>query len=442
MTLFSHANTRASSEKVNQNRLSISLVPALLFIAALISPLVSRVGHSLILAWISYPVWLILIIIENPKILIRIKEEVSRRSFALTMFACWTLVIAANFLYGRGYTGRLQLMIMVTLGMVIFMEITYTVKGGNAWKTLVNITFILLGAEVIWSLPTLWSQPMLARNIMWLEGDSPLYTQAALAGVGEYGFYTGCAIVFPFLVAWSYERKGLMRLLFLVLCGAIAIAIILANFTGATFLMVAGFCLLSIVAFLSGRKKMHLLFYISLLGLVALGIWRLFLYESVQAEFLIDRVTREIIGVREKGLIGGDTTNRAIYWEMSLNTFLRNPLVGIGPSSGQENPFIGKLIGVHSSWLDTPAEYGLIGFTFYVAFLLGSMRRVFVAFKTGSRGLLSMARLVSCFLFILCGTYNPVTLIYVINVFLLLLVMGGLPTPASHLVPKKVSQLA
>lgn len=421
-----------------QHRFSISMVPALLFVAALVSPLVSRMGHGLVLVWPAYLVWLFFKFNANQKLLWKVKQEIFRRGFTLLMFACWLIFIAVNYLLGRGYAGQTQIRVIITIGMITFMEITYTVQGGKAWRTLGTIIFIFLGLEVIWSLPTLWSQPMLARDIMESSVYSNLNTQAALKGVGEYGFYTGCAIAFPFLVAWALERKRILRFLLLAVCGAIAIAIVLANFTGAVVLLVTGICFLGSFALWKGHKKIRSLIFFIFIGLFAFGTWSLFLKTSTQGEFLINRISSEVSGVLARGLIEGDTTNRAIYWKMSLNTFLDNPLVGVGPVSGQENPFTGTLVGVHSSWLDALAEYGLIGFGFYVAFLLGSMKRVFMAVKTGQRDLLSLARLVSCLLFIIGGTYNPVTFVFSINTFIFLLVMGEIPATATRPAKKSV----
>lgn len=60
---------------------------------------------------------------------------------------------------------------------------------------------------------------------------------------------------------------------------------------------------------------------------------------------------------------------------MSFNTFLKNPLIGVGYQCGNVFSNLGKVgVGTHSELTDTFAQFGVIGGGFWLAYLLSSLR--------------------------------------------------------------------
>lgn len=429
--------TLSGVRKPKQSSLHISSLLAVGFILALVSPFVSHVGHGLVAAWLLYLSWIILVTLEAPSIWDRVLREAIGRKLELLMYACWLAIIFVNVALGRGYSGIVQLEIALTVGMVLLMDLVYVAKGDRIRNTLITLLIILLGGEALRSLPVLWSEPLLARWSMFYGASSQLAEHAALASVGEYGLYTGFAIALPIFFALSMGSTRYKRIVLILACIAISIAVILATFMGAILLLAIGLGGLVLLYVWFNRRyisRKRIRFFASLFSVALFGIfiWEGFLSTSSQGMLFTDKVTRQVNSVLESGISEGDLTGRSALWAMSINTFLENPLFGVGPSTNTDNPNMGVIVGGHSSWLDLPAEYGVIGFGFYIAFLLAIFRRVFKRFWESKKDMLALTSLISCFIFLLCGSYNPVTFSLQVEVFFFFFAVGGIRAVKSN----------
>jgi O-antigen ligase len=167
----------------------------------------------------------------------------------------------------------------------------------------------------------------------------------------------------------------------------------------------------------NGRKNLakKLLFF-SLVFLFFFTIWTTILRQTEQGEYLTGKFENQMSGVLSKGIQNGDQTHRAELWETSMATIVNFPFLGLGPSTNRENPYLYKYVSGHSSWLDQPAEYGLIGFSTYILFFVLSVNRFWTACRKRNAKFYKenkycFGALVSCFLFVVCGTYNPVVVV-------------------------------
>ncbi len=411
-----------STQTARRSRWSISMLLALLYVLVLVSPSLSYIGHGFVSASLLYFLWLVSVFFRGPMLRKSIRTQISSRRFELYMFACWMIFVFSNALLGRGYTGWRHFLSTVTLGMIIVMEIVFASLGDENHKTMLTLITILLGLETMRALPTLWSDPTLARTRMFLGGE--VSERAALAGVGEYGFYTACAIGMPTMLAAAMEKRGLLRLLLLLSCGAIGLAVLLATFMGATLLMIVGVAFVVLLVVFAGRHRLRAIAVLLVIVPIGVILWDSF-RDSAPVNFFLDKVQRQSSSVLAYGLVEGDLTGRAPLWESSLRTFMENPLFGIGPSTGQSNPNLIHRVSGHSSWLDIPAEYGLVGLGFYAMFLVAAIRRAVVSTRTGRSRVFSLACIVGCVLYIVGGAYNPVALVGPVNVMFFLFVIGG-----------------
>ena len=406
-------------------RWSISMVLAVLFVLAQVSPLISIVGHGFRLSWFMYGLWVIFAVFTNAPARQRMLREASARRFELLAFAGWGLVILLNLLLGRSYSGSRHLMGVVNLGMIISLEMYYTAQEDNRGRAISSASFALLGFEALRSLPTLWLEPMLARQVMLLDASFYLSSMAAYASVGEYGVYTAHAIAMPFLLAVALTQSGLRRMAMLISCGAIAFAVSLATFLGALLLMVTGFLLLALLTIRLQRNTMRFLFIFVLIGLLAAGIWSFWLRDSLQAGPLLDKFLQLVTSISESGLVEGDSTNRAWLGQYSIATFFAHPLFGVGSVTGSLNPLLITMVGGHSSWLDIPAQYGLVGLLCYLGFLLSAVSRALAASRSDRTNVVSIARIVVCIMFVIGGTYNPVVFLSPIETLFFFLCLTG-----------------
>ena len=409
---------------------SLSTLVALLFVAALVLPSVSYVGHGLVTAWLMFPVWLMLVLFEDRRLITRVRRVAAGRRLELTMFVCWLLVVAANAVMQRGYTGDIHLRNTITLGMVIVMDLVFTAQGESRRATFVTAFLAVLGLEVLRSLPTLATQSGIVRQVMLQGGGSTVYENAFLAGVGEYSFYTGCAIASPVFLAIALNQRGLRRLVLLATWAAVMAAVMLSTLLGSVLLAVVGFCMLVLLAIWMARRRLSLIVMFAVIAAAGIVAWTTVFSQTDQGVMVENKFELQTTSVLELGIIAGDQTNRAGLWEQSFNTFLENPIFGIGPSTGTDNPYMGYLVGGHSTWLDIPAQYGLVGLFFYLGFIAAAVKRGFKAFRADKTRILPQARIVACALFLAGGTYNPVDFVLAANVLFFLIVLGGIDTSA------------
>ena len=136
----------------------------------------------------------------------------------------------------------------------------------------------------------------------------------------------------------------------------------------------------------------------------------------------IDTVTQEMLDAvllepLPPGL--GQLGIRLTLYRTSLQTFLQNPLFGIGPAI---NEFV-RGIGGHSTWLDYLAMYGLLGFGFFIAFHVLLYRRIWKNTSGSER----FYRCLTFWIFTFYGLVNPVIHFRVFPLVLCLFIGGNMP---------------
>ena len=142
-------------------------------------------------------------------------------------------------------------------------------------------------------------------------------------------------------------------------------------------------------------------------GLILVVIWRF--SSTQQFRDVSSKTTRITTGVSGRGLNQGDESGRGGLAEVSFGTFLNHPFFGVGPVWGaSEGRF--DSVGSHSSWIDSLAEYGLLGLVPLLAFFVATGRRL-VREALASRSMLSLSRIASFVVFVLAGLVNPVLFI-------------------------------
>jgi len=253
--------------------------------------------------------------------------------------------------------------------------------------------------------------------------------QASLGSVGEFGFYTGVAIAFPAIIAFSFHQRGWLKGILLVLSLFIAVAVLLATLMGAVLLLLLGFLLLVMVTLWSGKSKSRNVILIAVVAMFGVLTWSLFFAESQQGEFFVDKISRQSTSVTNYGILNGDLTKRTALWQQSYETILENPLLGVGATAGRDNPSLPRLVGGHSSWLDMPAEYGLIGFGTYLFFVLAATKRAIRSIGLEHHDLFAYARIVTMVLYFVAGAYNPVAMGNHTNFYVFFFALGGTVHP-------------
>jgi len=413
-------------------RWALSSVFAVAFVAALVLPSVSLVGHGLVAAWLLYLAWILTALYERPHLVSRAVAVARSRRLELWCLIGWMCLVIANFLLGRGYAGWPHTQMVITLAMLATLDLACAALGENYRKPIASSFFLLLGIEAMRSIPILWTSTGVVRRVMYFGGASDVYRSGFLGGVGEYGFYTGCAIISPVLFAVAIRSIGWRKITLLAAWWAVVLAITLATLMGAVILAVTGFLSMIALALVSSKNRQLGVRVLAIVTPVALAMWFGLLATSEQGEMLSDKWGRQSSSALEKGVFEGDLTNRAELWRQSIDTVVERPFFGIGPVSGVESPLLGNKVGGHSSLFDVPAEYGLIGLFLYSGFVLAASWRALAAMKRRAEALVGEARVACCVVFLLGGLYNPIAFVTPTIALWYLFAAGG-PEAIAHL---------
>lgn len=407
----------------------IEPLAAVLFLVVLVSPHLNSSGRVIRNSWLAFAGWLVLWLIARPPVFRNVAIEARRRRAELAAYGAWLVVVALNAGLARGHTGDLHFYTMVTVGMVLFLELSHSASGPRTYDRACLMFTVALGIEAALSLPTLWSEPAIARQLMTPAPLPEVVAFAARTGVGQYALYTGLAIVLPTLLTQGFAWRGWRRTAMLAGSLSFATAVALATFLGAMLLMAGGLLALGSAELFWGQRRRK--DAIALVGLCLAGAvaWSMIVRDSDQMLFATEKFQR-LTGASWAGSLGslqapGDDTGRPALFMASWRTFVEHPWFGIGPVTGRENSDLFINVGGHSSWIDQFAEYGVVGFTPYLVFLGFAARRAARGAWAKRRDPVVVGRLVSIGAFIVGGTYNPVVVIVTMSPLVFFFAFGG-----------------
>jgi hypothetical protein len=229
---------------------------------------------------------------------------------------------------------------------------------GLAWVSL--ITFFLIIITSIVTINIINNNPDAVRLSTGEKIISDSSAQYQKMGVGNYSYYIGVIFMFPIFVYYlrnnilsKFQKTVLILAMFLIL-----VSIIKGEFTTTLITSV----LFTLIAFMVGKNLKKSL----LIGVVFIALFATVL--NIQIAGIIhefsDMYTGSTLGsrlddlgqtieLRDYNPVSGKTytsTERILRAYISLQSFLKNPIIGGGDSAG------------HAHWLDTLALYGILGF--------------------------------------------------------------------------------
>lgn len=186
-----------------------------------------------------------------------------------------------------------------------------------------------------------------------------------------------------FFLGFSFLAKNIRRKLGFLALGLVLALVSILTFSRSGFLgMVVGSLTFGLLSLWKGFGKKLLPFVLVLLVFVG-GV----LYLSHQTHYsLVDRMFKSIFDPAEKSTVA--------HYELLLGEwrlFLDNPIIGVGYGGFSEafrasdyskahtwvDPVKDIRLPAHSIWLETLTETGLIGFSFYLAFMILVARTFF-----------------------------------------------------------------
>ncbi|EHO09922.1 O-antigen ligase family protein [Myroides odoratimimus] len=272
-------------------------------------------------------------ILINVVMYIFINSSDKALSWIFTLFY-FVLFLVVKMYYNEKEIGVILFYIILALGL----------------NSLISIPYILNSTEFV-------SRLMASGQLD--EGEN---IEALKNGVGTNALYTS-NVLFVFLgirFKSLFTRKR--RLLFILSLILIVISIIISTFLASVLLLFLGMFLYFMLS--SNDKNSRSIKVVLVACILSIAIFWNYL-KRVDINFLkpiffkIDSFVGNSGGVK-------DVTGRAELTQATINSFLENPLFGIGVPEWQSY----KLIGEHVFWLDLFAHYGILGSLPFILFIL------------------------------------------------------------------------
>lgn len=386
-----------------------------LFVLSFLLPVLARNFGSK-LSWVLFALWVPIALLMLRRTKRNVTGIIRGSGWMLGLLTIWTVVVAIRATFSVQDSGRVHLIAAIGTWMAVLMGVVHSRDGPYALRPMLVWQILLLGLQALVSLPVLVNEIGVAKDLMMVDASKSA-ADYGLRGVGDYNLYTSLAVLSPAMLGAIVSLSWRYGLVPGACFGAILGSIALATFSGAAAITGIGVIVfLSLMGSRQGGRKWVFIAAVAIGVLVLLEISVADLNEAPQIALLRSKLEGLFKGVLTDGVVEGDTTGRGRLAMLSLNSFLQHPFFGVGPvTMSQTNEALYVLVGGHSSWLDQLAEYGLVGFSPFLAFLVLAFRNKIREFRTTGSSVDAgfVAMMVSYFI---CGLVNPVVFVDSITV--------------------------
>ena len=257
---------------------------------------------------------------------------------------------------------------------------------------------VALGVQSVFTIRELSGTASIARQ-MWIELEGAW-------GFGNQSAYASWIMLLPVLIWRALVEQGRLRLLLLGAALLTGLAASIGSFaTPLALLALGGGVIISLVLVFPVRGQMRPKGIILIVGIMAAG---LLFYRYTQDSPLFAesyyRIENLLVDPQGGGYIGQTRASSRVYLaELSINSFLAKPWVGMGGGSIRISPYVGG----HSSVFDSLGAYGLLGgggalVGLMLTMLITAARRFF-----SQRSWETLLALTSVILLVVAGVSNP-----------------------------------
>jgi O-antigen ligase len=375
-------------------------------------------------SWVLFVLWVPIAIVVRWRMSRNAPNRPRAFSWVLGFLSIWTVVVSVNAAFAQQGSGWLPLIAAICTWMAAVMGAFQTSADQQTPRTMLIWLTLLLGVQAVVSLPVLYNEVGVAKDLMLVN---PIKSPAdyALRGVGDYHLYTALAVLSPALLGAIVTLPWKYAMVPGACFAAILSSVALSTFSGAAAVAVLGIIMfLGLKGWHQGGRKWLFIPAVVIGSFVLLGLVGAALTEVAQIEMVTSKLNRLFEGVANDGMVRGDSTGRGYFAMLSLNSFLQHPFFGVGMvTTSDRNDSLYVLVGGHCSWLDQLAEYGLVGFAPFLAFWALGFRNAVRRFRARpsaiDAGLVAMMASYS-----ICGLVNPVIFVDSITVPVAFLVAG------------------
>lgn len=374
---------------------SISFLIIMIFWASLFSSgIFAKIGYikgQIILILL----WFICILFSGQKAINTALSNISSHSTQVFLLFVFTLINLFYWLLGRGdnmaYGSLVKSLILVVLFITILIHLKNDIQNYRLATIIIIVIYTLIS---IYTIPILFLNPFIARLNEFGKDEIPWF--------GSWSFFLPIGMAMPCFIATSLNERGFLKYFLLASCFVISVMVILSTFAASILLLILGVLGLYYQTVKNKSKFIITLGSIFLFILFFLSLFEI--SELPQIEHMFYKIPA--IFNTSSGIDDNDPRIRFTLMGVSLNTFIHNPLFGVGLFEARNDG--NNLIGLHSGIIDGLAQYGLFGIVWYFGFLILCFKRLIYSLRFDTNNLINHARLISFALFFISLLGNPV----------------------------------
>ncbi|OMD89411.1 O-antigen ligase family protein [Paenibacillus odorifer] len=281
-------------------------------------------------------------------------------------------------------------------------------------KLIIKVMTPVLIYTVFVTLYYLNSNPYVARNMANYDPSISTNINLPLAIGGGYVLIYGIIFLPPVLLylAKNICEKLLSKILLLLIALFLLYFIVKSGFATAFIISFAGSLLA--VMLTQKQKTFNRVFLTSIILITSIIFLNIEIFSEVISSIIRMLPENSIITIRLNEIIPtlygniSDSTSfsrRLNNLDMTIDSFLGNPILGIGYKVGFDYSAISLITGQHTEWLDNLSQYGLFLGVPYLLYFATSFRGVIRQFKSTN---LEVIMSITILMMILLGFLNPI----------------------------------
>lgn len=340
-------------------------------------------------------IWFFTLLFFREKSLNAALHKIEKHSQELILLVAFVFVNTFNMMLGRGDNAYNYFVKALLLAITYATVVIHFKNDYQRYMRATIIVTLALGLIAVYVLPIIVMNPFIARLYEFQQDEIPWF--------GSWGFFMAYAISMPCCIAVAHQQQGLLKLFLYIFCISMILLILFSTFAASIILLLMGFA--GFFLFSIRRRKTY--FIIALSILMFIFIVRQFDFsEMPQFEHMGEKITT--IFTLASGSNYDDPNDPRMRFNLmknSMNTFLENPLFGVGTYAEATAGY--EVVGNHSGIVDSMAQFGLLGIIWYLIFIAICLRRLFLALKDDPNNLIHQARFMTFILFLIGALANP-----------------------------------
>jgi hypothetical protein len=337
--------------------------------------------------------WLVLLLAFPEHGSIPAMRNLAQHGYELLFLAAFLVVNLLNMMFGRGgydSTVKIALVLVAYSTVVIHLSRDY-----RRYRQAAVILLLVMGAIAVYDLPTMIMNPFIARLHEFTPGEIQWF--------GSWGFFMPYAIALPACFAVARTQKGRLKAALYSFTAAIVLLIIVSTFAASIILMmmgIGGFVLFSI------RKARTYVVIAALAGAAVVAVTQFDWSGVPQVAPMVVKITTIFTIDKSADITDpNDPRVRASLMEKSFRSFAAHPLVGVGMNEAEKGY---EVVGNHSGFVDSFAIFGVLGFTWYLAFFSLRSKRLVDALRFDASNIIYQGRFLTAAAFAVGAIGNPI----------------------------------